>query len=140
MREIKFRVWDGVDSVMWLPDNRRFGYITKTMGNKSLSQPLGYFLDRGHPLMQYTGLYDKNGKEIYEFDIVEYDDVTSDAHIFQTGEKTKGIITWIEGRCQLMPQDIQENHKGGHYISNWDFTQDMEVIGNIWENPELLEK
>ncbi len=89
---------------------------------------------------QYTGLKDCKGVEIYEGDIVEYGDVLSDAYILDTNARTRGIITWIDYRCQFVPQEIEENHKGGHYITHWDSVIDIEIIGDIHTTPELLEK
>ena len=131
MREIKFRAWGHFGG--YAKDN-----MIQNWQSSDLIEYVG--LDGGghFEIMQYTGLKDKNGKEIYEGDIVEYDDICSDAHILKTGKKDRGVITWIEKRCQLMPQEIRENVKGGHYIAHWEFLTSIEVIGNIYENPELL--
>lgn len=109
-------------------------------------------------LMQYTGLKDNtkweqlsaeeqkkwldsgklkvewSGKEIYEGDIVKYHCIFN----YPENRIDNGIITWIEHRCGLFPQDIEENKRGGKYIHQWDDTEDLEVNGNIYENPELL--
>lgn len=68
MRGIKFRAWDGKEI-----------YFPESFLNNPLE--VGYFDDSGcpkgryaHPLMQNTGLKDRNGKEIYEGDIIRYID------------------------------------------------------------------
>ena len=93
--------------------------------------------------MQYTGLKDKNGKEIYEGDILRY------KPYLNLGYEDKydiGVVVWGE------TGDSDEYAYGHHYewIVNDDSLADIadgayegfecEVIGNIFENPELLER
>jgi uncharacterized phage protein (TIGR01671 family) len=106
MREIKFRAWNLSDECMqsW-----------HSLWTHSLCQLI---TDQRLILMQYTGLKDKNGKEIYEGDILVHEDFAYKKH------KVLGVMQWEEssaGFTQFYP------------ISKF------EVIGNIYENPELLE-
>lgn len=78
----------------------------------------------GWELMQFTGLHDKNGKEIYDGDIVNcYDD-----NISHSGWEKK-IILWNGGKCGF---DFRGSMKDINYYAQF------EVIGNIYETPELL--
>lgn len=76
-------------------------------------------------LMQYIGLKDKNGKEIFENDIIKLSDKL---HGYITFKEGKFIVIYIE---KNLPKKIQDC---GIYLSCY------EVIGNIYENPELLKE
>ena len=115
MRTIKFRAWNGTK--MLLSENADF-YL---MPNNKVQIPssTGHeFYDRDYPIMQFTGLLDKNGKEIYEGDVVEFID--------------------CDGRCSNCVVEFKD---GGFYPFAPDYVpwSIVEVIGNIYENPELLE-
>ena len=117
-REIKFRAWDG--ERMWdFFENTRY-FISPTSG-KVFDTKWGKFLD--WKLMQYTGLKDKNGKEIYEGDIVQH-----------TNGWT-GVIIWNQDDCAFISESIHDKKE-----TAWLAEDIQEIIGNIYENPELLEK
>ena len=78
-------------------------------------------------LMQSTGLKDKNGKEIFEGDIVDY-------------KGRKAVVKWHGSYASFIYRFVDELHKRNEewkplYLSYYHF----EIIGNIYENPELLE-
>lgn len=110
-REIKFRAWNDVKK-------RMEHDVYKEYRN----------------LMQYTGLKDKNGVEIYEGDILYFTVFDHNDHDTQY----KGVVQWVaEGACY----DIVINEENGFELG-WTHAQDaeLEVIGNIYEDPELLER
>ncbi|PCX66798.1 YopX family protein [Listeria monocytogenes] len=78
-------------------------------------------------LMQYTGLKDKNGKKIFEGDIVEID-----VHDRLDWNVIKGKVIFLEGAWLV-------TDSGSFAIPLWSEINEIEVIGNIHENPELLE-
>jgi uncharacterized phage protein (TIGR01671 family) len=82
---------------------------------------------------QFTGLKDKNGKEIYEGDVINLHDLCEMINV-------NAIIEWSDEGCFFRPREIRTNRKGGRYWFYWDFITDIEIIGNIYENPELLKQ
>lgn len=135
MREIKFRAWDKTDNQMLNVDYMRLdnGNVLYVTGETFFEDDgwYKYFLDNGIELMQYTGLKDKNGIEIYEGDIVKFDpSVQPLGDMPQDGEV--GIIKYVLNSFVVVPQsDCSINY-------NIDEIGDWVVIGNIYENPELL--
>ena len=78
---------------------------------------------------QYTGLLDKNGKRIFEGDI---------AKVLQGKDKDIAYVGFENGAFMLYPKtgNIYERTLWSYWYNDWD----VEVIGNITDNPELLEK
>ena len=86
-------------------------------------------------LMQFTGLWDKNGKKIYEGDVVEL------SHTEQSGSRVSGLV--VEYLVNMSGFYLMKNGRGVH-LSHEQTVLDgklkhIEVIGNIYSNPELLE-
>jgi hypothetical protein len=121
MREIKFRLWDKVTHRMYSPSNVAKLVIAGGIANWS---ELGTTTVE---LLQYTGLKDKNGKEIYEGDIVK---------LFCCKEYYIAEIFW--DRCSFL---IRGEHWDKHtQLSSFETGSECEIIGNIYENPELLKE
>lgn len=79
---------------------------------------------------QYTGLKDRNGKEIYEGDIALMD--YSDFNVGKDGQ-TYAVVRWIDDRAAFMWD------AGLNYYADMRNADNVEICGNIHDNPELLE-
>jgi uncharacterized phage protein (TIGR01671 family) len=116
MREIKFRAWD-----------KRFKRMVY-----SGAMAILYLKDDDHEIMQFTGLHDKNGKEIWEGDIVTYEEW------YRFHEECINSIDAVEFNISLAgwyPMASHINVEDGFYNHE---IENIEVIGNIYETPELL--
>ncbi len=89
-----------------------------------------YWMDTDYELMQYTGLKDKNGREIYEGDIVEYDNGCKGQVVFKCGQfyAYDGYASNSEDAEMKLYDDSPPFEEGF----------EIEVIGNIYENKDLL--
>lgn len=124
MREIKFRAWH-------IKSKKMVRIYSFTFNNSEDLHSITYEDGRGGTfnqtkdfiLMQSTGLHDKNGKEIFEGDIYEYDG----AH---------GEIAWVAPSFHKIWH--VDGKKTGSHIDEIDLKY-MQIIGNIHESPELLE-
>ena len=125
MREIKFRAWD--------KENQKMMKVSSLhLENKEISvKENGTFhLFRMQDLMQYTGLKDKNGKEIYEGDIVLI-------KLDETSTWYKTVVKFKKGAFIASLIDREDYI----YIFNRGFdSNDFEIIGNIYKNKNLLEE
>lgn len=119
-REIKFRVCDIKNKEMLKV--QELDFEPTFYGGRiaiRLDQYNDYFDTEDMILMQYTGLDDKNGKEIYEGDIVKYENMT-------------GKIMFFNG--SFIMSNFEETEEWELGVIN----EEIEVIGNIYENSELL--
>ncbi|HEW8214822.1 TPA: hypothetical protein V1A32_002052 [Streptococcus pneumoniae] len=80
-------------------------------------------------LMQSTGLFDKNNKEIFEGDVVRQVRTQPTTE----NETITGVVTMLEGAWSI----VNDNKQLASVL--WSETAENEIIGNIYENPELLE-
>ena len=127
MRTIKFRLWCGGDSrwvdTAWLLDGD---------SGKTLDQENYCYHKEGHILEQFTGLRDKKGKEIYEGDLVRCEG--------DIDEVVFGKVGYDGSWNGLTGFALKRWWYEGNYELCYHFdTEDIEVIGNIHQNKDLLD-
>src|SRR5699024_4231213 len=136
MREIKFRAWDVESNEMTLPSD--IIEVLVSMKNevyamvKGRNETLGGINRDNTILMQYTGLKDKNGTEIYEGDILSTDlsrpylivEFRNGEFMYQCHDSGRNYFDFMEPANERLKSN----------------TKYHEVIGNIYENPKLLER
>ena len=133
MREIKFRAWLKEDRKM--EDIKTIDFTDKTIRCLKKNEFINAYLLRrvsfdDVELMQYTGVKDKNGKEIYEGDIVLI-------KLYETSTWHKTVVGFKKGAFIADLIDKEDYV----YIFHHGFTgDDFEIIGNVYENKNLLEE
>ena len=122
-KTIKFRFWDEIyREMIYMKDCTSWGDFWDSVNPN---------YEENKVLLQFTGLLDKNGKEIYEGDIVKWDDKSNGKY------QRKGIIEWKPSHYFI--KDViggGEFHFGAFIYE--DKPEELEIIGNIYENKELL--
>ena len=121
MRELKFRAWSKSEKKMIYNIQNEFEERIE-LGMDCFSD---YLKNDDFIVEQYTGIKDKNGKEIYEGDIVS-----------KHNSDTKGVVKQVkDGQWAIYWDNVPDGYYVLFKYSDW-----CEVVGNIHENNELLER
>ena len=124
MREIKFRAWD--------KENKKMMKVSSlSLENKEIAVrengTYHFFRMKNLELMQYTGLNDKNDKEIYEGDILFFRD-----------ENTKYVVVWQDAAFIIKSIEIRKYSEEMCWLDDTEIC--CEIVGNIYENKNLLDE
>jgi len=144
MREHKYQAWHKVEQKMYevsvIHFGVQYGISPSDSANLVLLCDKSQYYREGQEvdLIEYTGLKDKTGKDIYEGDIVLHH-----AH------NLKCIVKWCDGKKELLGSQVGWMYDNGYYIIEFEATTkypsepkedyaDVTVLGNIYEHPDLL--
>lgn len=143
-----FRAWDKIKGKM--VESKNIAWIDFELGKLLARSDDGIedyypFQKDEFELMQFTGLTDKNGKEIYEGDVLQfylYKRHTISSNISKESGWEKYEFGWRKRCLNIVEYRIE---RAGFYSFGWhayDITKldEPEIVGNVFENPELLEK
>ena len=134
MRQINFRVWDKRKKV-FIPndvyaliqtDFKAFGVMTKDWENYKEGE---YFYENAQEVSLWSGIHDKNGKEIYEGDI-----------LYHERHKVKYIMKWVAEFACFSGETIDEIVKEEYNYYQFSHEKAISIIGNIYEHPQLIKQ
>ena len=124
-REIKFRAWDKSDMIYNVAVKNSLAYSH----NEHLTVENG---EPSYKIMQFTGILDKNGNEIYEGDILHL--------VYRKGDEQEDYINPADVIFNDVRWQIRCLKEMDHGLPlNWGGYESIEVIGNIHQNPELCQ-
>ncbi|MFJ8528513.1 YopX family protein [Bacillus sp. NPDC094106] len=130
MVDIEFRIWDELKKKMWQPENvATLDFDSKCAWIKERYKGGHWVYFKNAKLLQYTGFQDKNGIKIFDGDIIRVNRLTFDS----SGPLPENlIIRFYNGMFQLFRGGMCLH--GLHLI----YIEDGEVIGNVYENADLV--
>lgn len=138
MREIKFRAWDKIEK--FITPVEEWNFHQKWVGIGIQISPDEAKLQKRQledvELMQFTGLKDKNGVEIYERDVVEWT-----TNLLGQEDHSKGWIVWHDKYARFnvaWPPDTKDHYGTFRFLHPREKESELQVTGNIYETPELL--
>jgi uncharacterized phage protein (TIGR01671 family) len=139
MNNLKFRVWVKESKYFIYPDN--FGYMSFAIRMDGLIIHLSgkipiFGHDNDYIIQQFTGLKDKNGREIYVGDIVKTDTNHETYQVWSVPEYTSGEIKFINWSYKVCETGIGATHLGDFATCDC-CNCGLEIIGNVCENLDL---
>ena len=143
MRKIKFRVWNTNINRFMREDEKNDNYMDVTTGKlvsncysvHEYGNATEYYNDGSYKLLQFTGLLDKQGVEIYEGDVLKISNIS-----VLRCEFRNGCFVLVHSKEFAGVDNLLWGNLGRLYDAGMnDIFELTEVIGNIYENPELLE-
>lgn len=129
MRELKFRAWDNLKKE-WL--KKKVYHFNPHFNDEGIGEFRLPQHPAGHTIQQFTGLKDKNGKDIYEGDIVQY-------NVGSSYENMSFIVQWSGDSLGYILQSQSGDILTNSCTPNGNRFNFIELKGNIFETPELIE-
>lgn len=135
-REFKFRTWDTINKTMVWPEEIEFYSDNTFRINGGWVCPGS---EEDYIVMQFTGLKDKNGREIWEGDILKEDDCDSLYELkFGLGKMDGGVYKYMGFYLDEINYKGPFDGQGDNEYWIGRVKECFEVIGNVYENPDLL--
>lgn len=136
MRDIRFRVWYKPKGKMYSGSLESMNFETKVLGVYTVKNGYQQLRMSDFEIMQFTGLYDKNNNPIFEGDIVTNKTKSFSGNGFR-GKNLVMIVEWDENEC-FYRLSVYDGEYWGFKKLTKSSASDIEVIGNIYANSELI--
>ncbi len=143
MRTFKFRVWDPFNNCFLEgQDHLNVAEISIGLdGQLIISSRDGFYEleQKRHTIQQFTGYLDKNNVEIYEGDIIKTSETDISIALGGEAEYQNGTIEWVNTSFDITQHYVGRSHLSDYIHCDCHPTA-LEIIGNVFETPELKSK
>jgi len=140
-RQLKFRIWDKKNNMfiyVWYASHKRLAISLNGLVYSGMYDDV--LPENDYTIQQYTGLKDRDGKDIYEGDIIEhtFSKTTDDETSIHFGSKLNGSVSFCNHLCAYILTIISDDRHNGDTFQLMNHAPSKKIIGNVFENPELL--
>jgi uncharacterized phage protein (TIGR01671 family) len=140
-RQLKFRIWDKQNNIfiyVWDASHKRLAISLNGLVYSGMYDDV--LPENDYTIQQYTGLKDRDGKDIYEGDIIEhtFSKTTDDETSIHFGSKLNGSVSFCNHLCAYILTIISDDRHNGDTFQLMNHAPSKKIIGNVFENPELI--
>lgn len=115
-------------------------FVNYNFSKDQLGEVNDYYTEIEYIVQQYTGLKDRDGKDIYEGDIIEhiFSKTTDDETSIHFGSKLNGSVSFCNHLCAYILTIISDDRHNGDTFQLMNHAPSKKIIGNVFENPDYF--